>query len=118
MFRGGCEFAGRKFAVKKSRFSRGLIFAVYLGLFNAKYPINDEEYVNFTFCFEFRLSNSEIFQKNIFSRNLQSIFERSLSFLILTTIKRTICAKIKKHLYANHVKCSTFFAGDYNLRGT
>ncbi len=36
MFRGGCEFAGCKFAVKKSRFSRGLIFAVYLGLFNAK----------------------------------------------------------------------------------
>ena len=51
MFRGGCEFAGCKFAVQKSRFSRGFIFAVYLGLFCAKCPKNDEEYIKFTFLF-------------------------------------------------------------------
>ncbi len=96
MFRGGCEFAGRKFAVKISRFSRGLIFAVYLGLFNAKYPINDEEYVGFTF-FVLYLDGQvqKYFKKVFFPGNLLSIFERSLSFLIFITIKRTICAKIK-----------------------
>ena len=36
MFREGCELARCKCAVKKSRFSQGLIYAVYLDLFNAK----------------------------------------------------------------------------------